>query len=298
MMEPPWLLDAVASVRRLGSRLPHALLIHGPHGWGEARVANALALELMRLEPGRDARVVAHPDLRWLQPEDGVIKVDSIRRVIDFLQHTPQTAGRKIAVIEDADRMNLNAANALLKSLEEPPPESFIALATGTPGRLLPTVRSRCQQVQVRPGDDREVRAWLAQAGVDLKLAGYLAVEYGGAPFDIVAAAERAQKPLWTALEKAGRSATAARPVADELREQDLGDLLQRWLRILHWLLRQWAEPERAAALGFAAHLLEARRVALLNTGLNRSMQLQRLLLLWSELWCQMPIARVPSIVF
>ena len=209
-----------------------------------------------------------------------------------------EAENQKIAVIEDADRMNLNAANALLKSLEEPPPESFIALATGTPGRLLPTVRSRCQQVQVHPGDEREVRAWLAQAGVDLKLAGYLAVEYGGAPFDIVAAAERAQKPLWTALEKAGRSAAAARPVADELREQDLGDLLQRWLRILHWLLRQWAEPERPAALGFAAHLLEARRVALLNTGLNRSMQLQRLLLLWSELWCQMPIARVPSIVF
>ena len=79
MNEPPWLSDALAGVREMGARLPHALLISGPRGWGGEYVVNALALDLMHLESSRDARRVAHPDLRWLQPEGGVIKVDAIR---------------------------------------------------------------------------------------------------------------------------------------------------------------------------------------------------------------------------
>jgi len=284
MNEPPWLLDALETLRGIRARLPHALLIRGPPGWGEERLANALALDLMGLESGRDAREAAHPDLRWVQPEDGVIKVDSVRRIVEFLVQTPQSAGRKIAVIEDADRMNVNAANALLKSLEEPPPESFIALSTGAPERLLPTVRSRCQHLGIRRGTEDEVWAWFDAAGIDRQTAAGLAVECGGAPFAIAAAVERGQKPLWTSLERVARTPTAARAVADDLRDEGLADLLERWLRIVHWLLRQGSAAERVAGLDFAAELENVRGAALVNTGLNRSMQLQRLLLLWSEL--------------
>ena len=297
MNEPAWLLDAVAGVRRIGARLPHALLIHGPKGWGEERVANALALDLMRLDPGRDAREVAHPDLRWLRPEDGVIKVDGVRDIVDFLVRTPQTAGRKIAVIEDADRMNVHAANALLKSLEEPPPESFVALSTSAPERLLPTVRSRCQRIGVRRGTTDEVRAWLEATGVNLEKAGYWAVEYGGAPFTIASAAECGQAPLWHALEKAAQSPTAARAAGAGLREEDLVDLLERWLRIAHWLVRQVAVRESTLVVDFAAEIQNVRRAALVNTGLNRAMQLQRLLLMWVDLWRQASIAHVPKAV-
>ena len=284
MNEPPWLSGAIDALRRLGDRLPHALLIHGPPGWGEEQVANALALELMGLAPGKDAREVAHPDLRWLQGEDGVIRVDDVRRVVEFLQQTPQAAGRKIAVIETADRMNPNAANALLKSLEEPPPESFVALTTSAPERLLPTIRSRCQRIAVTKGDARDVEAWFARVGVDAALAARLAVEYGGAPFSIKAAAERRQTPLWESLRKAGRSPVAVPAVADALREDELVDLLERWLRVLHWLLRSNVGM-RTDALEFAQELSHTRRAAMVNTGLNRPMQLQRLLLLWSDLW-------------
>ena len=289
MIEPPWLVDALDALRGISARLPHALLIQGPRGWGEERIANALALDLMRLDPPLDAREVAHPDLRWLQPEDGVIKVDSVRLIVDFLVQTPQSAGRKIAVIEDADRMNVNAANALLKSLEEPPPESFIALSTSAPELLLPTVRSRCQEVRIRPGTGHEVRAWFDGRGVDLQAASQLAVEYGGAPYAIESAVQRGQTPLWTHLDRAGRSAAAARAVADDLREEGLVDLLERWLRIVHGLLRQWSAVERHAGLDFAAELAKVRGAALLNTGLNRSMQVQRLLLLWHELLRRVP---------
>ena len=295
--EPPWLLNALASVQGMGARLPHALLIHGPPGWGVDRVANALALDLMGLDSGRDARGVAHPDLRWLQPEDGVIKVDVIREIVEFLVQTPQAAGRKIAVIEDADRMNLNAANALLKSLEEPPQDSFIALSTNAPEQLLPTVRSRCQEIRIRRGRNDEVRDWLNAVGIDLERAGFLAVEYGGAPFAIALAAEQGQAPLWNSLEKAARSPEAARTAGHDLRADDLVDLLDRWLRITHWLMRQMAGVGRLSVLGFATEVLNVRRAALVNTGLNRTMQLQRLLLLWAELWRHAPTPGVSTAV-
>ena len=297
MNEPPWLSDALASIRGMGARLPHALLINGPRGWGEEHVVNALALDLMDLESSRDARAVAHPDLRWVQPENGVIKVDAIREIVEFLLQTPQAAGRKIAVVEDADRMNLNAANALLKSLEEPPGDSFIALSTSAPEQLLPTVRSRCQEIRVRRGGNDEVRDWLQAAGVDLGQAGFWAVEYGGAPFAIALAAEKGQAPLWKSLEKAARSPAAARATGDALREEDLVDLLERWLRITHWLVRRMALPGRAPVLDFAGEMQNVRRAAFVNTGLNRTMQLQRLLLLWAELWRRAPIPAVPKVV-
>ena len=294
MNEPAWIQDALARVHAIGDRLPHALLVHGQRGWGEERVANALALELMHLEPGRSARQVAHPDLRWIQPEGGLVKVDDVRRIIDFLVHTPQVAGRKIAVIEDADRMNANAANALLKSLEEPPPESFIVLTTGARDQLPATVRSRCQGIELTPADPEAVQAWLAEAGVDTEMAGYLAVEYACAPFAIIAAAERGQAPLWKSLEKAGRSPGGARPIADSLRDEDLVDVIDRWLRILHWQLRRQLPRGIEEALDFAAELSRVREAALFNTGLNRSMQLHRLLLLWGELWRWIPDAEAP----
>ncbi len=298
MNEPPWLEDALARIRGMGDRLPHALLVQGPRGWGEERVANALALDLIRLDPDRDAREVAHPDLRWLQPEDGVIKVDQVRAVVDFLVQTPQSAGRKIAVIEEADRMNVNAANALLKSLEEPPAESFIALSSSAPERLLPTVRSRCQQVHVRPGSDDDVRSWLDSAGVDRETSSYLAVEYGGAPFAIRAAVERGQVPLWQSLTRAAQTSAAARRVAEDLREHTLVDLLDRWTRIVHWLLRRWSARERIAGLDFAAELANVRGAALVNTGLNRPMQVHRLLLLWGDLCRRAPAPEIPRARF
>ena len=291
MSEPSWLRDAEQRMRSILGRLPHALLIQGPGGWGEDRIANALAVQLMGLEPEAQARAVAHPDLRWLDAEDGAIKIDAIRGVIDFLMHTPQLAGRKIAVIEDADRMNVNAANALLKSLEEPPAESFIALTSGAPERLLPTIRSRCQRIDVHPAPASAVAAWLAENGVDANAGRQLAVEYGGAPYAVLDAAQRGQEPLWPALARVGRNSAAAAEMADSRRDENLADLAGRWLRIVHDLLRRWPPQSAAPALAFADDLAKVRESALLNSGLNRPMQLHRLLLLWCDLWPRIPAA-------
>ena len=296
MNEPSWLADAVRRVRSLATRLPHALLIQGPGGWGEEHVAAALAADIMNLPAGSAAHNVAHPDLRWLAPEDGVIKIDAIRALIDFLMQTPQLAGRKIAVVASAERMNLNAANALLKTLEEPPPDSFVVLVTGAPERLLPTVRSRCQRIAVHPVPPAEVLAWLAQADADPQWAGHLAVEYGGAPYAVLEAIKRKQKPLWPTLTKAGGSPATSRDLAQAHCDDELADLVGRWLRIVHWLARRSPARSVTPILDFATALVDMRRVALVNTGLNRPMQLHRLQLLWAEIWPQLPAGAVPRL--
>lgn len=294
MNQPPWLADAFAQAEALrGGRMPHALLVQGPAGWGEELVANALAAKMLGLDPGDDMREVAHPDLRWRESEDGFLKIDAVRQVIEFLMQTPQLATRKVAVFRDAERMNANAANALLKTLEEPPAESFLVLTSGAPERLLPTVRSRCQRIALRGADTASALAWLAEMGVDVEAARYFVVEYGGAPFAVLAAAQREQPPLWQTLAAAGRAATTATDLAEKRRDEDLADLCARWQRIVHWLARRTPSAS-AALLEFSAELLEVRRAALFNTGLNRPMQIERLLLLWADVFKRLPDSEEP----
>ena len=294
MNEPPWLEDAFAQAEALrGGRMPHALLIQGPAGWGEELVANALAAKMLALDPAADMREVAHPDLRWREPEDGFLKIDAVRQVIEFLMQTPQLAARKVAVFRDAERMNANAANALLKTLEEPPAESFLVLTSGAPERLLPTVRSRCQRIALRGADTASALEWLAGMGVDVETARYLVVEYGGAPFAVHAAAQREQSPLWQTLAAAGRAATSATELAEKRRDEDLADLCARWLRIVHWFARRTPNAS-PALLEFGAELTEVRRAALFNTGLNRPMQIERLLLLWADVFRRLPDREEP----
>lgn len=301
MTEPPWLAAARQRALAMRARLPHALLVQGPEGWGQEQVAAALALDLIGLEPGRAAAEVAHPDLRWLAPENGAIRVDAVRGIVEFLVRTPQLAPRKVAVLAAAECMNANAANALLKTLEEPPAESFIVLCSGHPGRLLPTIRSRCQRLDLHPAPLGEVLAWLAAAGAEMAPAGYLAVEYGGAPFAAMDALAREQPPLWPALALVSRDAGAIATVADQRREENLAELAGRWLAIVHWLLRQSVAEGVAnaapALLAFAEELIALRKAALLNPALGKPLQLRRLLLLWRQLSPALPAAppRLPA---
>ena len=283
-MTPPWLTAPLERLDAIYERLPHGLLIQGPGGWGEETVAAALVERLLGLDAGQHPRSVAHPDLRWVEPESGTIKVDQMRATIEFLHQTPRFAGRKAAVIEAADCMNQNAANALLKSLEEPPDNSFAVLVTGAPERLLPTVCSRCQRLEVHRASDDLVMAWLGENGVEEERARHLVIEYGAAPFTVLGAFERGEEPLMSALVEAAGHPAKALEMAERRREDSLVELTARWLRIVHWWTRQHLDqPDRL--LDFADELQRLRGMALANTGLNRVMQLQRLFLMWAELW-------------
>ena len=153
----------------------HAYLLHGPAGIGKRDLAERLMALLLCQRPSlegacgvcRGCQLLAahsHPDHYILEPEeaDKAIRVDQVRDLVDFITQTAQMGGRKVVLLEPAEAMNLNAANALLKSLEEPAGNTVLLLVSHQPSRLLPTLRSRCvQQACPLPGRQQSL-VWLA----------------------------------------------------------------------------------------------------------------------------------------
>src|SRR5207245_4801121 len=123
----------------------HAYLFHGPAGVGKRRLALAFAGELLG-DPGRTERR-AHPDLYVLEPLGDQIRIDAVRELRRDLHMRPFEADRRVYLIAGADLMNEDAADALLKDLEEPPRYAVILLVASDLGPLPETVRSRCQLV-------------------------------------------------------------------------------------------------------------------------------------------------------
>jgi DNA polymerase-3 subunit delta' len=180
-------LRRAARALRAG-RPPSAWLITGAPGVGKATFAYRIARYLLAYgatDAGPDdlavppdhpaARQVAsqaHPGLlvlkRALNQRTGklmtVLSVDEVRRLGDFFGMTSGAGGWRVAIIDTADDMNDNAANALLKMLEEPPANAMLLLLSNTPGRLLPTIRSRCQRLDLRPLDEPMLEKALARS--------------------------------------------------------------------------------------------------------------------------------------
>lgn len=160
-----------------GGRMGHALLLCGPALLGKRAVADRLAAHV--LGAGRDPRAAAliaartHPDLLevGLEPNrDGTrlrneIVIEQIRSLTEKLALTAQYGGARIAIVDPADAINHAAANALLKTLEEPQPGRFLWLVAAEPMRLPATIRSRCQRLEFRLPPRDEAAAWLQARG-------------------------------------------------------------------------------------------------------------------------------------
>ncbi|WP_208434233.1 DNA polymerase III subunit delta' [Bartonella taylorii] len=159
-------------------RLHHALLFEGEHGIGKATLAFHLAWNILSsqksdfLQPEsnsitwRQIMQGSHPgllhisrrfDLRNQKFKTGIL-IDDIRDVMHFLNQTSQDNGWRIIIIDSADDMNRSAANAILKTLEEPPAKTLFIIITHSLGKLLPTIRSRCQQISLRPLHNDEMK--------------------------------------------------------------------------------------------------------------------------------------------
>ncbi len=231
--------------RRAANRLPHALLCSGPAGLGKRRFTERLAQALLceaplpdgsPCEACRACRLFAagsHPDYVRVEPtEEGKsIKIDQIREVVTFLGYTSQLRGYKIALLAPAERMNSNAANSLLKTLEEPPANSLLLLLTTAPAQLPATLRSRCQNLVFRTPPVEEALAWLTP-----RVAGDPALLLslsGGAPLAAQAYAEPGRLARRQALFEGYQAVVAgqADPVrmAEQWSKNDMTENL-RWL--------------------------------------------------------------------
>ncbi|HEU5490260.1 MAG TPA: hypothetical protein VFU84_05650 [Gaiellaceae bacterium] len=138
----------------------HAYLLHGPAGVGKRTAAFAFAGAL--LGDARRVELRSHPDLYLLEPLGEMIRIDDVRALRHDLHMRPFEGDRRVYLVLDADRMNDEAADALLKDLEEPPSYAVIVLVAGELGPLPPTILSRCQLVPFRRLSERAVREWIA----------------------------------------------------------------------------------------------------------------------------------------
>lgn len=250
----PWNEPLLDFVRQRQARLPHALLLHGPRGVGKLALAERMA-QLLLCEAASGTRPCDacqacrwylagnHPDFRRLEPpalarkpvvEEGEgeeapkdtskgkpsiwIRVDEVRQLDDFFYVVSHRAGRRVVIVHPAETLYPNAANSLLKILEEPPPAVVFILVSHRPTLLLPTIRSRCVALPARVPEGGVAAAWLAGQGVK-DAARWLAFA-GGAPLRAVEYAADAE-----AIERALRSPEA---VNDREDVAPLLDVLQR----------------------------------------------------------------------
>ncbi|HTW38554.1 MAG TPA: DNA polymerase III subunit delta' [Steroidobacteraceae bacterium] len=318
-MSGPWLKEAMSSLGRMhaADRMPHALLIHAAHGTGGDWLAGWVAQLVLcptaahgsqtadrpcgRCASCRHVSQGQHPDLSWTRPlEDSQqIRIEQIRERCAELALTSHQGGYKVAIVDPADSLNRFAANALLKTLEEPPPRTLLVLVAAQPSRLPATLRSRCQRIAVRAPTRAESLEWLTSARGAGEWEAVLDI-LGEAPLAAAALDPAATAALrsqtWGLLEEMRRGRADPVLAAEQWSRAELPLRLacvENWLteRIRAALagtpqsaeLRATAQPRRADSVintPTLFRLLDAVRElkAALVTPINRSLALESLL--------------------
>jgi DNA polymerase-3 subunit delta' len=270
----PWQGEFAREALAMRATWPHALLLEGPRGIGKRTLAREFARALLCESQRPDGlacgtcaschyvAVGQHPDLQMVEPftidDEGEVKaqdaipVDRIRTLIDWVQLTSHRGRAKVAVVVPAEAMNLAAANAFLKTLEEPPPSTYLMLVAHQPGRVPATLRSRCRRMPApRPATD-VAEAWLAKNGVASPR--MVLAQAGGAPLAALALATaewQAERAVWM---QALAKPEVLSPVALAARIEAAGkdQRRERLGLAIDWLLTWTADLGRVAAGGVA----------------------------------------------
>lgn len=262
----PWQTDDWQALNALRSQMPHAVLLHGQAGIGKRALAMAFGQALLCSTPASDGQACGqceachwfeqgnHPDFHLVRPEaldddadggeDGkegskkkapskIIRIEQVRRLIDAVGVGTHRGGWRVVVMYPLEMLPVEAANALLKTLEEPPSSTLFLLITDRIDRLLPTILSRCRQQAVQPPSAEAALAWLKAQGVPDAAA--LLAESGNAPLAAQEAAGADERPQLAALvEQLARAGKFEPLAAAELLQKTPLPLvfgaLQRWL--------------------------------------------------------------------
>ncbi|CAG9171524.1 DNA polymerase III subunit delta' [Cupriavidus respiraculi] len=298
----PWQTHDWQRLQTLRERLPHALLIHGQQGIGKRDLAMHFAQGLLCDTPLPDGQPCGtcsachwfgqgnHPDFNVVRPEamegaaDGeadeggkkkapskVIRMEQVRGLIDAVGVGTHRAGHRVVVVYPLDALQTEGANALLKTLEEPPPATVFLLVTDRLDRVLPTILSRCRQFSVQRPGPAEALDWLRGQGV-ADAEGQLA-QAGGSPLTALVAAEAEEQPMqrWLVSQLGSGPAFDALAAAEQLQKLPVPSVLgivQRWT---YDLLASQASadagrppryfPREAAALARCAGATDVHRV-------------------------------------
>jgi DNA polymerase-3 subunit delta' len=332
-----WQQELWRQIMAMHVRMPHALLLQGRMGIGKLDFATTLAGSLLCERPAADGHACGqcdscnwyaqgnHPDVRIVEPEEGgsgseeegaeakparksqVISVDQVRELSEFLGLSSHRANVRIVLLHPAEALNAASANALLKMLEEPPPGVLFILVTHQPQRLLPTIRSRCNKIDM-PFPERAVaESWLAEQGI-AQAAERLAY-VGGAPLLALRLEEGAEKRLADLHKELSRGARMDPFVAASLSVKEgipyTVEALQKWIHDLasvrltgeaRYHAQQAASLQALAKgvdlprlLDFQRLLLDARRTA--QHPLNAELQVESLMIQYTQLF---PATKTP----
>ncbi len=266
----PWLaepLERLENARR-EERFAHGWMLAGPQGLGKINLALVAARRLLNpqaaapetLQPQEAAEAMAqrhepsdhHPDLHWVFPENDrrTLSVDQVREVTGALALTSLEGPAKVVVLEPADAMTTAAANALLKTLEEPTARTYLLLVTHQPGRLPATIRSRCQTLPVPLPPKAMAVGWLARSDAQASKDDWarLLALAEGAPFRAMSfhAGDyiNKNKILEDQFNSIYENKLDPQSVADEWLKDDL-ELALSWLAArLRWAIRARMAPE------------------------------------------------------
>jgi DNA polymerase-3 subunit delta' len=243
----PWQQHTWQQLQAAVERLPHSLLFSGPAGLGKNQFAQRFAAGLLCATPLDDGApcgkckschllsVGNHPDylVTTLADDASIIAVDQVRELISYLSLRPHTASRRVVILTPAEAMNINAANSLLKVLEEPPADSVLLLVSHRPQLLSATIRSRCTRFEFHAPSQSQAEKWLQNAGVEPAAIPDLLAAAGGAPLRAAELGQlgfaKAQKMMISDLQ--GLQAGTGDPVECATRWKEIGaEFCLSWL--------------------------------------------------------------------
>jgi len=279
---------------RSSGRLPHALIFLGPEGIGKQLVSRHLAKALLCEAPNapcdscHSCRLVAegkHPDLRLIEGENGRIKIDTIRELKQELLLPPLVSKVRVVVMPEAHTLNAAAANALLKTLEEPPSATYFMLGSHAAGWVPRTILSRCQKIRCSPLNEGDLAEILRKLGKSPEPR-ILSLAQGSAHLALLLCEAGSELPaleqLWEGNDALGIA--AAYNLGQTLNEgEKLLPFLEGLLLESHQYLTQGKEPKPKGfeVLTFAERILEFRRE--LRQNANPKLHLPRLLMFFQE---------------